>query len=199
MATGDKSDVYSRLVAVIPRWFGDLILAPLIAAVLQAFATTQSFAYSLITYAALQLRIKTATDGWLDMIAADFFGPTFYRRAGQSDLSFRAAIITNLIRERGTRAGVIQILLDLTGRAPVIVEFNRPTDTGVWGGPYIGYGLAGSWGSLSSMGMQAMVHAFRPLSIGTAPLGYIPTDTEIAAAVNSVRPAGYTLWLNISN
>lgn len=198
MAIGDKADVYSRLQGVLPRWFGDLSTAPLIAALLQAFATTQSYVYSLIAYAALQVRIKTATDGWLDMIAADFFGPTFYRRAGQTDNSFRAAIVLNLFRERGTRASVIKILTDLTGRAPLIIEFNRPLDTGVWGGPYLGYGLAGAYGSFA-MGTYAMVTAYRPFNIGTAPFGYIPTDAEIYAAVDSVRPAGYTILMNITN
>ena len=198
MATGDKTDVYGRLMAMLPRWFGDLTIAPLISALLQAFATTHSYVYTLIAYATLQVRIKTATDGWLDMIAADFFGPTFYRRAGQSDTSFRAAIVLNLFRERGTRNSVIKILTDLTGRAPLIVEFNRPTDTGVWGGPYLGYGLAGAYGSFS-MDTYAMVTAYRPFNIGTAPFGYIPTDAEIYAAVDSVRPAGYTLLMNIKN
>ena len=199
MATGDQSDVYTRLSRFLPRtWFGDLAAAPLISAVLTGFAKAHSYTYSLITYAALQLRIATATDGWLDMIAADFFGATFYRHAGQSDASFRTAIILNLFRPRGTRAAVIKAITDMTGIAPVLVEFNRPTDTGVYGGPYIGYGLAGAYGSLV-MPMQAMVTAFRPATLAAAPLGYIPTDAEIAAAVEAVRPAGYTVWVVVKN
>lgn len=199
MATGDQTDVFARLRSALPPWFGDITQAPLVGAVLTALATTQSFIYSLIVYATMQLRIMTATDGWLDMIAADFFGPTFFRHAGQSDASFRVAIIANLLRPRGTRAAVISILTQLTGRAPLLVEFNRPTDCGAYGGPYIGYSAAGAWGTLNSMPLQAMVIAYRPYSLATAPLGYYPTDTEIAAAIESVRPAGYRLWIAISN
>lgn len=199
MATGDRNDIISRLKSTLPNWFGDLTLAPLIGAVLTALATTQSFVYSLIVYATMQLRIMTATDGWLDMIAADFFGPTFFRHSGQSDQSFRVAIIANLLRPRGTRAAVIAILTQLTGRAPLLVEFNRPTDTGAYGGPYLGYSTAGAWGTLNSMPMQAMVIAYRPYSLATAPLGYYPTDAEIFAAIESVRPAAYQLWVALSN
>lgn len=198
MATGDKNDVYNRLVSVLPRWFGDISQSPIISALLQGLANASAFVYSLIAYAALQLRIKTATDGWLDMIAADFFGPSFWRHQGQSDASFRAWIIANLFRERGTRTSVIKVLTDITGRTATLVEFNRPTDTGAYGGPYLGYAAAGAYGSLS-MPMQAMVTAYRPQTVGGSPLGYIPTDAEIAAAVDSVRPAGYTIWMRISN
>lgn len=198
MATGDTNDIFARLKAVLPRWFGDLSNAPLVSALLQAFATTQAFVYGLIVYAGLQLRIKTATDGWLDMIAADYFGGTFYRHSGQSDASFRTAIVLNLLRERGTRASVIKVLTDITGRTPKVIEFNWPRDTGVYGGSWIGYGVAGAWGS-RSMPLQAMVRAYRPTSLGAAPLGYIPTDAEILAAIEAVRPAGYTVYASISN
>ena len=198
MATGDQNDIFGRITQVLTRWFGDLSQAPLASGLANAFAVTQSYVYSLIAYARLQTRIATATDGWLDMIAADFFGGTFYRHSGQSDASFRAAIILNLFSPRGTRQSVIQALTNLTGIAPVMVEFNRPTDTGVYGGPEAGFGLAGAYGSFN-MPMQAMVTAYRPWNLSTAPLGYLPTDAEIIAAVEAVRPAGYTIWMQIQN
>lgn len=198
MATGDQDDMLSRLKALLPTtWFSSA--NPVLDGLLSAAAYTLSWFYSLYLYAALQTRIKTATDGWLDMIANDFFGPTFYRRSGQSDASFRAWIIVNMFRERGTRNSVIKILTDLTGRAPLIIEFNKPTDTGAYRGPHIGYGLAGAYGSLTAMDMQTMVTAYRPQSVAGSPLGYIPTDAELIAAVESVRPATYVIWVKVSD
>ena len=96
MATGDQSDILRRLKSTLPRWFGDS--TTILDALLQGLAWAASFVYSLWAYAKLQTRIKTATDGWLDMIAADFFGSSLLRTANQSDASFRALIIINLIR-----------------------------------------------------------------------------------------------------
>lgn len=194
MATGDKPDITTRLGSVLPRWFGDLTQATLTNAVLQAFATTQSFAYSLIMYAAMQLRIKTATDGWLDMIAADFFGPSFTRRSGQTDTSFRSAIIANLLRERATRAGLIKVLQDVTGRTPVVIEFTHPLDCGAY--RYLfGYGQAGAYGSVVSP-FNLLVKAYRP-TVGLPQYGI--TDADIYAAIDSVRPVNTRVWVALFN
>lgn len=220
MATGDQSDILQRLKASLPRWFGDS--TPILDALLQGLAWAGSFVYSLISYARLQTRIKTATDGWLDMIAADFFGSFLSRAANQSDASFRARIIINLFRERATRGGVIKVLQDLTGRTPLIFEPQRPLDTGAYSAPNSGYGMAGGYGSLL-LPCQAFVTAFRPTGTGI-PLvagygistgGYgvasraelasmdmiqgAVTDADIYAAIDSVKPAGTTLWTRISS
>jgi hypothetical protein len=193
MATGDKPDITSRLGSVLPRWFGDLTQATLTNAVLQAFATTQSFAYSLIMYAALQLRIKTASDGWLDMIAADFFGPSFTRRAGQSDASFRSAIISNLLRERATRASLIKVLQDVTGRTPVVIELTNPVDCGAY--RYrSGYGYT-RYGSIRAP-FNLLVKVYRPTS-GLPQYGI--SDADIYAAIESVRPTNTLVWAALFN
>lgn len=132
MATGDLNDLRSRIKATLPRWFADS--SPILDAVLSGAAQALSFVYSLYLYAQMQTRIKTATDGWLDLIAGDFFGTRILRRANQSDASFRAIIIANLFRERATRTALIQVLTDLTGRAPVLIEPQQPGDTGAYGG-----------------------------------------------------------------
>ncbi|MGZ5029017.1 MAG: phage head spike fiber domain-containing protein [Methylobacter sp.] len=129
--TGDQSDISKRIKALIPPWLGDV--TPYLDSLIQGMAYTGSFVYSLIAYAKLQTRIKTATDGWLDMISADFFGSALPRQANQSDTSFRNRIIINLFRERATRAGIVKVLQDLTGRTPVIFEPLRPLDTGAYG------------------------------------------------------------------
>lgn len=219
MATGDKSDVFNRLKSVIPKWFGDT--SPILDAILQGFAYASSFIYSLYAYAKLQTRIKTATDGWLDIIAADFFGTRIVRGANQVDASFRANIITNLIRERATRNGIIKVLTDLTGRAPIIFEPLRPLDTAAYG-IACGYGLAGAYGS-TLMPYQALITAFRPAGTGipfvagygSTPAGYgKPSradyasinqiqqsilDTDIYSAIDSCDPAAVISWTRISS
>lgn len=225
MATGDQSDIFGRLKSLIPRWFGDG--ASVRDALLQGLAWASSFIYSLITYTRLQTRIKTATDGWLDMIAADFFGATLLRASNQSDASFRARIIINLFRERATRWAIIAVLKDLTGQTPVVFEPQRPLDTGSYGGPLIGYGMAGGYGSML-IPYQAFVTAYRPSGVGIpnvggyggtvggpGPGGYgtpaqieyaalsmiqgAVTDADIYAAIDSVKPAATAVWTRITN
>lgn len=227
MATGDQSDVLQRLKATLTRWFGDS--NPLLDALLQGLAWAGNFVYSLVSYAKLQTRIKTATDGWLDMIAADFFGASLVRAANQSDASFRARIIINLFRERGTRNSIIKVLQDLTGRTPLIFEPTRPADTGAYGTNSIGYGVAGGYGSML-LPYQGFVTAFRPTGSGVpnvggyglanygatngGPGGYgigqieyaslsmvqgTVTDADIYAAIDSVHPEGTIAWTRISS
>lgn len=133
---GDFDDIFGRLKAKLPsRWFGGWADAlPVFDGVLAGIASLLSFAYSLYAYARLQTRIMSATDGWLDMIAADFFGPDQVRRkTGQSDTSYRLVILANLFREKATRGAIVSILTSLTGRAPTIIEPTRPADTGAYG------------------------------------------------------------------
>lgn len=221
MATGDQKDLFQRIKALIPRWFGDD--STFIDGLVQGLAWAASFIYSLWAYAKLQTRILTATDGWLDMIAADFFGSSLMRAANQSDASFRAQIIINMFRERGTRRSIVKVLQDLTGRTPLIFEPMRPADTGGYGQAQgLAYGLAGGYGSML-LPYQGFVTAFRPTGSGI-PLvagygistgGYgqasraeygsmdmiqgAVTDADIYAAVDSVKPAGTTVWTRISS
>jgi len=219
--TGDQNDILARIKRVLPStWFGSD--SPLIDALLTGLAATSAFAYSLYQYAVLQTRILTATDGWLDMIAADFFGATLQRTTNQSDASFRARILIALFRERGTRAAIIKVLTDLTGRAPIIIEPQRPADTGAYRAPNSGYGVAGAYGSLQ-LPFQAFVQAYRPIGTGipyvagygASPGGYSApsradyaslsdvlgavTDADIQAAVDSVKPAATIIWLKIAS
>ena len=120
-SVGDKADQFGRIKALIPQnWFSDT--AYYLDAIIWGFATVNTFIYSLIDYAKLQTRIKTASGGWLDLIASDFFGTGVYRARGQADDSFRNQIVINLFRERGTRASVSNVLIDITKIPPTIVE-----------------------------------------------------------------------------
>lgn len=223
MSTGDSNDVFVRLKAALPqRWFGSTSDSmPVVDSILAGIATGLSFIYSLYAYAALQTRIRSATDGWLDAISADFFGSGLPRKANQSDASFRANIIANLFRERATRNGIIKVLQDITGRTPTIIEPMRPADTGVYGGPLIGYSAAGAYGSML-MPYQAFVIAYRPLGVGIpsvagygistgaystasqaewASLSMIQsdiTDADIYAAIDQTKPAGTIVWTSIA-
>jgi hypothetical protein len=221
MAIGDQSDVQARLQSALPKqWFpSDGTVA---GAILGALATAWAWAYSLYAYVRLQSRILTASDGWLDVIAGDFFGTSIVRAAYQTDASFRAKIIANLLRERATRKSITQVLTALTGRAPTIVESQRPADCGAYGAPNSGYGSAGAYGSML-IPYQAFVTAFRPLTSGAPYIAgygspssgygvasrgdYVSlasivgsvSDADIYAAVDAVKPAATTLWTRISS
>lgn len=219
MAIGDQSDILGRIKGVLPPWFGPTTTFR--DALLLGIANALAFAYSLYAYAKLQTRILTASDGWLDMISADYFGTGLPRTANQSDTSFRARIIINMFRERGTRKAIIKVLTDLTGRAPIIIEPQRPLDTGAYGASICGYGVAGAYGSMS-LPYQAFVKAYRPAASGIPYIagygastgGYgtpsraayatlsqstgAVADADIYAAVESVKPAATTIWTQIN-
>ncbi|WP_433867111.1 hypothetical protein [Ralstonia wenshanensis] len=222
MATGDQQDIYARLVGYLPLWFGDPSQSPVLNALLQGLAYGLAYAYSVYAYAKLQTRILTATDGWLDMIAADFFGDSIQRAANQSDASFRARILINLFRERATRAGLTKVLRDITGQTPHIVELLRPADTGAYGAPNSGYGQAGAYGSLV-MPYQAFVTAYRPAGTGIPNIAgygistggysqasqtewgslsmiqYGIADSDIYAAIDATKPVASVVWVNIQS
>ena len=221
MATGDTTDLRARIKSTLPPWFGDS--NPILDAILTGIAAALSNFYAVYLYAQLQTRIKSATDGWLDMIATDFFGIRIARKANQTDASFRALIIANLFRERATRKAIIQVLTDLTGRAPVVIEPQRPADCGAYGVPTSGYGVAGFYGS-RLLPAQAFVIAYRPLTAGIpgiAGYGNSPAaygiasqggeyaslsmilgqvgDADIYAAIDSVKPVGTAIWVTIKS
>jgi hypothetical protein len=216
--TGDPSDMLARLKATLPRsWFADT--TPILDGVLAGLANAWSWLHAALTYTVAQTRIATATDSFLDQIAADFFGTRLLRLPAEPDGAYRTRISRELLRERGTRHAVIQVLQDLTGRTPIVFEPSRPADTGAWGGP-LGYGMAGGWGSLM-LPYQCFVTAYRAQGGGIAnvagydgPAGYgagaiqyaslsmltgTVTDQQINAAIARVMPVSTIAWTSISN
>jgi hypothetical protein len=216
---GDSPDMLSRLKAVLPsRWFPDT--TPVLDGLLTGLATASAWAYGLLGGVRLAARIGTATGGFLDMIAQDFFGARITRRLGQGDDAFRVRIEAELLRERGTRDAVIGALQDLTGRTPVVFEPMRPADTRAWGIAG-GYGVAGGWGSLL-LPFQCFVTAYRAQGAGIAVVagwgsgaggwgagaieyaslamlqGQI-TDADIDAAVAGVMPVAAIAWTKITD
>lgn len=217
MATGDQSDMLTRLQRLLPTgWFGDD--NPIRDAMLTACAEALAWAYSLYIYAKAQTRIKTASDNWLDLIALDFFGTNLVRYSNQTDSSYLNRILINIFRERTTRAGMRQVLLDLTGREPLIIEPACPQDVGCLGQTmYLGTAPLGS----ISTPYQAFVTAYRPTGngagnwpgINTTAFGLATTsglvpdsqlfpdvsDADIVAAIEATKPYGTTIWYRISS
>ena len=223
--TGDKNDMLGRIKAVLPaRWFADE--TPLLDGLASGLAEAGAWLHGLLANVKLQARLLTATGGFLDMAAQDFFGARVSRRLGQGDTAFRARIQAELLRERGTRGAVIAVLTDLTGRAPVVFEPARPADTRAYG-KACGYGVAGGWGSLM-LPFQSFVTAYRAQGQGIAAVagwhaGVAPgsspggwgrgaieyatldmlsgeiTDADINAAIAGVLPVSAIAWTRISD
>jgi hypothetical protein len=191
-------------------------------AVLNGLAYCLTLIYSLNAYAKLQTRIATATDGFLDLVAWDYFGAFLLRRLNETDTALRARVFLNLLRQKATRAGVIKAILDLTGQQPKVFEPWRPEDCGAYGINICGYGLAGGYGSLA-VPYQAFITAFRPLGAGIpyvagygnpegayntgsrsewANLSQVAgtvTDADIFAAIADAKVEGTIVWTQIEN
>lgn len=211
---GDQKDVFGRIKRLLPSsWFqGD---TPILDAVLQAPAWALSTVHAQITYAALQTRIKTATDGWLDLISADFFGTNLPRLTNETDGAFRGRILANLFVKGPTRASMSAVLTLITGRAPAIFEPSNTTDSGGWDAALY-WDIAGGMGD--PLPYQSFVTAYRSIG-GTVDLGEWDaytfswdsfgawsdgtplsiTDAAIIAAVESTKPLGTIVWLRIAN
>lgn len=175
---GDLSDFISRLRTVLPkRWFAEQ--SPNLGALLSSIATPWVWLYGLITYVRAQTRLATATDGWLDLIARDYFGCNLGRRIGETDLAYRSRIQAALLQEAATRPAVEAGLQGLIGTRPTIFEPANCMDTGSYGaattnpnafGTGMAYGLVGGWGSLQ-LPLQFFVTAMRPVTPGVGMLG----------------------------
>lgn len=218
MSKGDFDDIHSRLKALLPvAWFGDK--SPILDGVLTSCAQSLTWCYSLYLYARRQTRIATASDGWLDIAAQDFFGTRLRRDNGMTDDELCALISRNLFRERGTRQAIIITVKELTGLAPTIIEPQRPADTGGYGIATSGYSMAGRYGS-RSIPCQAFVIAHRSAKSDTTDdnpqyeNSYISshpstenddikmssdtvTDTQIYAAIAEVKMLGTIVWVRV--
>ena len=217
MATGDQADVVARLRAQLPfGWFPDT--APILSALLNGFAYGLSRAYGLLAFVKAQGRITTASGVWLDGVALDFFGTRLARMVGELDGPWAFRIKREIVRPRNTRAAIIEVVTDLTGRAPLIVEPAYPMDTGGYDVGGIGYNVAGAYGDMQ-LPFQVFVTAYRPhlagnvggggygsaIGYGIGGAGYINlkaiiggvSDANIYAAIASVMPASSIAWTTI--
>ncbi len=234
MATGDQTDAAARARGTLPgAWFPDTAAGapsatPVLDGALAGPAWGWSWLYGLLGYVGDQHRIETSTDSNLDLIGGDYFGTGLLRRTGEADAAYRQRILANLLAPRGTRAAVIEVLTQLTGKPPTVFEPARPADTGAWGhigGPTVtglGYNIAGGYGDLL-LPAQFFVTVERPVGggiafaagwntgaagwgVGSGPMEYASmaqianevTDADIYNAVNLSRPAGVTAWVAIT-
>ncbi len=220
MATGDQTDITARLFRWLPaRWF-PTDPGTLVRAVASGLAAGLASIYGMIGYAALQVRIATATDGFLDLIAGDFFGDRLHRRPGELEPLFSARIRREILRARVTRAAIDRVIYDTTGNHPVIIEPNRVSDIGGWR-----QGFAWGVGCYGSKGVPFQVFVTTPrqnpnpfpllAGFRAFPGGYRspymayalpsifpspqPPDAAIIAAIESVRAAGITVWLELTD
>lgn len=217
MAIGDLTDIFNRMKRYLVSWFSTSN-TPNLDALLQAYAYTGNYAYQLSQYAQLQTRLKTATGQFLDLAAEDYFGSALPRRPNESDDAYRTRILLNIIRERATRYAIIKILVDLTGRVPIVFEPGRLQDVGAWDTYTFAWDAAGAWGG--NVDYTCFVTAYRPKGQGVSGIGgydtyyggydnsprfaYIGvnqgqdvTDADIYAAVESVRMEGTKIWVRI--
>ncbi|WP_234775164.1 hypothetical protein [Paraburkholderia tropica] len=228
MATGDQNDILSRLQSYLPRgWFGDWSESPIVGAVLTGVASVFAVTYTLIMFVWAQTRLATSSGGWIDIWAADFFGGNLPRKSNESDASYIARIKVALFQQKATRPAMISVLTQLTGRAPIIFEPNRPLDSGCLGantGVNSFCGVA-RMGSLACP-FSALITAYRPLvSGGSAGAAYcnaaaisalntplsqsytgsladevsVATDDDIYAAINATRPVATNIGVAITN
>ena len=217
--TGDTNDMLARLKLVLPaRWFSDT--TPILDALLTGLASASSGLYALLSYVRSQGRIATASGIFLDIASTDYLGDALPRRATEADAAYRARIRSNLLSPRATRASLVQMLTNLTGRAPIIFEPLNATDTGGYN-VNLGYNISGGYGS-ANLPYQFFVTAYRPnntpisnaggYSTGPggynqAPMFYADTeefagtvsDAEIYAAVAAGLPTSSIAWTQISN
>jgi len=220
LGVGTEGNIFDRLLSLLPNWYSDG--TPILSALLQGIAYTYSFIYSLIRYATYQTRISTATGGWLDMIAYDYYGNSLVRGPVQSDDSFRREILMGLFQEKATRKAINNVVFQLTGSTPRIFEPLRVPDTGAYGAPNFGYGLAGGYGSdllpyqafikvkaLPRVGIPfiagygSSVGAYRtPSQEEYFPIGSLVsqvTDAQIYSALDKTKPVATILWVNTPN
>lgn len=183
------NDLYMRLKRNLVSWFGTD--TPVLNSLLMGIATNDYFIYQLIQYANEQTRISTATGIYLDYISQDFYGDALPRRAGESDNAFRTRILANLVPIRCTRQGLYEILLKLTGFAPVMIEGFATTDCGAYDVSLYndaGFGI----GAPSLAPYFGIIYAFIPAQTGL--LNYYGYDYNPSIDNNQAVVFGYDLY-----
>ncbi len=176
----DRASLLARLKSALPsRWFPDA--TPVLDGLLAGLASSWIVLFQALAYLQAQGRIATATDLLLDIAATDYFGADFRRAANEPDTAFRARLRHEFGRDHATRAALVTAVSEITGRAPSVFEFARPTDTGAYGIAlaYGGGGIAGAgaWGSLA-LPYQALV----------------TTQGAAAAAIARALPTAVIAW-----
>src|SRR5471032_2921585 len=69
-----NSDIVARLQRWLPNGWFPTAVGTRVFAIMAGLASPLSSVLAQITYVKLQTRVRTATDGFLDMISYDYFG-----------------------------------------------------------------------------------------------------------------------------
>lgn len=163
MAKGDQADCLIRIKSTLPTWFA-AGPTPILDALLNGPAWGLAWVYTLYAYAKLQLRVTTASDGWLDLIAQDLFGSAV-RRLDDNDDTFRRRIQLGMFRERNTHHALLGAVKSITGNTPGITESSFAAVVTVDPGP------------ASTSTITAAIDAVRPICCTvTLILGTVTTD-----------------------
>ena len=174
-------DFVARLRLALPvRWFADD--APVLDGVLSGLGAGWSALFGLLDAVRLLSRLRSVTGLYLDLAGTDYFGARLLRRVGEGDDPYRSRIVAALRRGRATRAAVIEGAA-AAGGAVLVFEPAQPRDTGVYGGPGLGWGVAGGWGSLS-MPFEALVTVVTDAGVA-----------DVRAALAEALPAGGAAWV----
>ena len=220
--TGDQPDFAIRLARVLPRhWFADD--DPVLGSILAGLGAQWADVWGQVQFVRAQTRIATSSGAWLDQVAAERL-PGFLRRLNEPDAAWAARISAELVRPRNTRSAVVQVLRDLTGHTPVVINPASPDDCGAWDTGTFAYDVAGCWGDLN-LPFQSFVTVKRgtatPIVVTSSnpPSGWdtgvfaydtaggwadstpgqgVVTDSDIYAAVAGVQTAGHVLWTQIT-
>lgn len=216
---GDQDDIVSRLQRWLPGGWFPPDKGTRIRAILSGFASLLAAIFDKITYAGLQTRLATLTDGFVDLAAFDFFGTTLPRLNGETDATYSARLRREILRDKQTRGAIDSLLFELTGYHPEITELERGNDCFAWRGLYgwrtghygshawsyavfiktthAGvFGInVGAWRSLlAAWRIPTFVYADPSMLTGTG-----LTDQQLLAALERIRPAGVTYWVWIDS
>ncbi len=174
-------DFVARLRLALPgRWFADD--APVLDGLLVGLAASWAALFGLLDRVRLLSRLGTVTGAYLDLAGQDYFGARLLRRVGEGDEAYRGRISAALHRSRATRAAVVDAAA-AAGAVVSVFEPAQPGDTGVYGGPLIGWGVAGGWGSLE-MPLECLLTVVANGSVA-----------DVGVAIAEAMPAGGAAWI----
>ncbi|RFB80029.1 hypothetical protein DYH55_00300 [Methylovirgula sp. 4M-Z18] len=204
--------------ALVPAsWFRDSDQHA--SALLGGVAANEAFIYSLVQFAKAQTRLQTASDGFLDLLAFDYFGLRFQRKPGETDAAWALSIQNELTRARATRGAVIKAVRDLTGTSVRVFEPWNAADTGGFGAAWALNESASAFGS-TAYPYTIFITAVEPIGAGIPNLAGLNdaqggfgagefaladvsltqgavTNQNIYDTINATRASGITAWVNI--
>lgn len=186
-----EEEITEELIDLVPTsWFSPFSKKPggIFWALMSAKGQLLGAMQRIIELAKAQLRIKTATGFYLDVIGEDFFGENLGRKPAESDVSYRDRILSEILREKATVGGIRAAVEQLTGAPPEVFEAFNVRSVGCWtdlyNGAYAPSTLA-AWGQNTLNQFQTAAFG----SGGTTPQAGVGTygDTENI----------YTFYVNI--